>query len=161
MTGGRRDVEAFAFARFSAPRSSPPQGWAVRNETGCEGEGKSSSGAGSGRARARRRPFAVQLSMRVGVGERGEDGAVWLPASICCAVSLWLSSPTGAILRSFLLSPRRVGRCRRAPLGRFLFLSRKRYSLGLEILSPKSHKLLASCFTPPLPPFLSFFKKLL
>lgn len=119
--------------------------------------GERSSGAGSGRARARRRAFAVQLSMRLGVGESGEDGAVWLPASICCAVSLWLSSPTGAILRSFLVSPRRVGRCRRAPLGPFLFLSRRRYSLGLEILSPKSQKLLASPSPLSLSFFLSFF----
>lgn len=120
---------------------------------------ESSSGGGSGRARARRPAFAVQLSVRVGVGERGEDGAAWLPASVCCAVSLRLSSPTGAILRSFLLSSRRVGRCRRALLGPFLFLSRKTLLSRALRSSPRNPR---SCLLPPsVPPPLSFFKEFL
>lgn len=62
------------------------------------------------------------------------SGKMALPGSLPAFVAQFhpLSSPTGAILRSFLLPPRRVGRCRRARLGPWLcVLAGKRSCLGL------------------------------
>lgn len=136
---------------LSSPlRSRPGLGSTARNRLGRRGERLLGGWP---------RP-APAVPLRVGVErESGEDGAVWLPASVCCAVSLRLSSPhptpTGAILRPFLLRPRRAGRCRRTPLGPCLFLCGKRYCLGLKSRLPGI--LQAAFFTPP----LSFFQKLL
>lgn len=83
------------------------------------------------------------------------SGKMALPGSLPAFVAQFhpLSSPTGAILRSFLLSPRRVGRCRRAQLGPyFCVLSGKRFCFGLwEPRSPRNPQSLASLPYSPTP----------
>lgn len=98
---------------FPARRSPPSPGSAARGGRGTAGE--SGSGSGGGRAR---------LGGQAAPAARG-SGKMALPGSLPAFVAQFhpLSSPTGAILRSFLLSPRRVGRCRRAQPGPYLCVS--------------------------------------
>lgn len=84
-------------------------------------------------------------------GERGEDGAAWLPASVCCAVSLRLSSPTGAILGSFQPPPR--GALPSRP-GRAVCVSRKRFLSRALKASTRNNSL---PFSPLHPRFASLF----
>lgn len=79
------------------------------------------------------------------------SGKMALPGSLPAFVAQFhpLSSPTGAILRSFLLSPRRVGRCRRAQLRPCFCVScGKRSCLGLWEPLPEILKGLIPSRTP-------------
>lgn len=144
-------MEAFAFPWFPAPRSSPARGSAVGNETGYEGDG---------RARGRRpRPCpgsaaGVGGAALGGSGGRGsgEDGAAWLPASVCCAVSLPTLLPHG---RHF-----KVLSAVAAPCGALPSRPARAISFSVaEARSPLREITEAACFSPRPPLF--FFKKFL
>lgn len=99
-------------------------------------------------------PAVLGLGGQAAPAARG-SGKMALPGSLPAFVAQFhpLSSPTGAILRSFPLSPRRVGRCRRAQLGPyFCVLSGKHFCFWLwEPRSPRNPQSLASLPYPPTP----------
>lgn len=125
ITVGRKEMwRPLSFAIPCFPLLSFPglgrAGW----PRDCREEGKVAPAAA---------PAVPGLGGQAAPAARG-SGKMALPGSLPAFVAQFhpLSSPTGAILGSFLLSPRRVGRCRRAQLGPyFCVLSGKHSCLGL------------------------------
>lgn len=94
---------------------------------------------GRGRAAPAAAPAVPGLGGQAAPAARG-SGKMALPGSLPAFVAQFhpLSSPTGAILRSFLLSPRRVGRCRRSSSGHIsVSWLGSVPALGFGSLSPK------------------------
>lgn len=84
--------------------------------------------------------------------ESGEDGALWLPASVCCAVSLRLSSPPphphGRHFKAVSAEAAPCGALPSRPARAMSLFVWEALLWRWRALSPESYKLLA-----PFPPF--------